>query len=161
MNGIWRLVVVGLVVGSAFVSGCGEEQTVSSKNTVRFEHVAINVEDPVGMAKWYGENLGMKVMRSGPAPVNMRFVADAGENMMLELYNNPADAVPDYRNMNPLILHIAFVVDDVDAIKAKLLAAGATVAKDVEVTDAGDKLVLLRDPWGVPIQFLTRAKPMI
>ncbi|HEX42806.1 MAG TPA: hypothetical protein ENN81_12220 [Phycisphaerales bacterium] len=42
-----------------------------------------------------------------------------------------------------------------------LAAAGATVAKDIEETPAGDKMVILRDPWGVPIQFLTRVEPMV
>ncbi len=113
------------------------------------------------MAEWYGENLGMKVIREGPPPANMRFISDAGGNMMLELYNNPPDEVPYYRSMNPLSLHIAFMVDDVKAITRKLIAAGATIAVDVNTTPAGDELVILRDPWGVPIQFLKRTEPML
>ena len=128
---------------------------------IRLEHVAINVEDPVAMAKWYCENLGMKIVRKGPPPVNGHFISDAGGNMMLEIYHNPPDAVPDYASMDPLILHIAFMVDDVKGISRRLVAAGATIATDVTVTDAGDELVMLRDPWGVPIQFLKRAKPML
>ncbi len=156
-----KMKLVLLAAAGLMIAGCNESRTGSVGDRVRLEHVAINVPDPVGMAEWYSENLGMKVMREGPAPANMRFVADSDENMMLELYNNPPDAVPDYKNMDPLSLHIAFMVDDVEATKARLLAAGATVAKDIEETAAGDKLVILRDPWGVPIQFLTRAKPMI
>ncbi len=85
-------------------------------NRIRLEHVAINVEDPVAMAEWYSENLAMKIMREGPPPINVRFVCDEQENMMLELYTNPPDAVPDYRAMNPLVFHIAFMVDDVEGI---------------------------------------------
>ena len=150
--------VMGLAVMAA---GCNESRTGSHVGRVRLEHVALNVADPGGMAQWYCENLGMKVMREGPPPANMRFIADADENMMLELYNNPPDAVPDYGTMDPLLLHIAFMVDDVEATKARLLTAGATVARDIEETPAGDKLVILRDPWGVPLQFLTRAEPMV
>ncbi len=113
------------------------------------------------MAEWYCGNLGMKVIREGPPPANMRFISDAGGNMMLELYNNPPDAVPDYPSMNPLSLHIAFMVDDVKSITRKLIAAGATIAVDVVTTPAGDELIILRDPWGVPIQFLNRAEPML
>lgn len=131
------------------------------KNRIRLEHVAINVEDPAAMTRWYCENLGMKVIREGPPPANMRFISDAGGNMMLELYNNPPDEVPDYPSMNPLSLHIAFMVDDVKAITRNLISAGATIAVDISTTDAGDELVILRDPWGVPIQFLKRAKPML
>ena len=138
-----------------------ETSKVDKTNRVRLEHVALNVEDPEAMAKWYGEHLGMKVMRKGPPPANMRFISDAGGNMMLEVYHNPPDAVPDYRSMDSLSLHIAFMVDDVKGICSKLTAAGATIEKEPYVTEAGDEIAMLRDPWGVPIQFLKRAKPML
>jgi catechol 2,3-dioxygenase-like lactoylglutathione lyase family enzyme len=130
-------------------------------NAIRLEHVALNVTDPVKMAQWYVDNLGMKVLRAGPPPVNGRFVADGNGNMMLELYRNPPDAVPDYASMDPLLLHVAFMVDDVDATCARLIGAGATSAGDIEVTPAGDKIAMLRDPWGLAIQFVNRADPML
>lgn len=142
-------------------SGSKEHGTLHNTNRIRLEHVAINVENPVEMAKWYCENLGMKIAREGPPPSNMRFISDAGGNMMLELYTNPPNAVPDYRSMDPLSLHIAFMVDDVEGISQKLVAAGATVASEITVTDSSDKLTILRDPWGVPIQFLKRSEPML
>jgi glyoxylase I family protein len=138
-----------------------KHQTIQNTNRIRLEHVAINVENPELMAKWYCENLGMKIIRQGHAPVNMRFISDAGANMMLEIYHNPADAVPDYASMDPLTLHIAFMVDDVRETCRKLVAAGATVAGEVSVTDSGDELAMLRDPWGIPIQILKRANPML
>lgn len=165
-----RLPMVVLVFTALMFAGCGTESaktkddgfaSAGHMNRIRLEHVAINVEDPAAMAKWYCENLGMKIIRKGPSPVNMRFISDAGANMMLELYNNPPDAVPDYPSMDPLSLHIAFMVDDVKSITRKLIAAGATVAVDMNVTPAGDELIILRDPWGVPIQFLKRAEPML
>ncbi len=165
-----RLLMMVLVFAALTFTGCGTESATTKddgsaftgrKNRIRLEHVAINVEDPVAMAKWYCENLDMKIVRKGEPPVNMRFISDAGGNMMLELYNNPPDAVPDYPSMNPLSLHIAFMVDDVKAITRKLIAAGATIAVDVNTTPAGDELVILRDPWGVPIQFLKRTEPML
>lgn len=142
-------------------SGSKEHGTLHNTHRIRLEHVAINVENPVEMAKWYCNNLGMKIAREGPPPVNMRFISDAGGNMMLELYHNPPDAVPDYASMDPLTLHIAFMVDDVEGTCRKLVAAGATVASEISVTNSGDKLAMLRDPWGVPIQFLKRAEPML
>jgi hypothetical protein len=42
-----------------------------------------------------------------------------------------------------------------------LIAADATIAGDVSITPAGDEIAMLRDPWGVPIQFVKRAKPML
>ena len=130
-------------------------------NAIRLEHVALNVPDPVKMAQWYVENLDMKVLREGPPPVNGRFIADSGGNMMLELYTNPPEAVPDYASMDPLLLHVAFMVEDVDATVGRLIAAGATPAGEVEVTPGGDKIAMLRDPWGLAIQFVNRANPML
>lgn len=138
-----------------------EHQAMDNGNRIRLEHVAINVENPEAMAKWYCENLGMKILRKGPPPASARFISDASENMMLEIYHNPPDAVPDYAAMDPLVLHIAFMVDDVKGTCRKLVAAGATIVSDVSVTEAGDELAMLRDPWGVPIQFLKRAEPML
>ena len=137
------------------------EPDASQGNRIRLEHVALNVAEPVKMARWYVDNLGMRITREGPAPANMRFLADTDGNMMLELYRNPPEIVPDYASMDPLLLHVAFLVDDVDAIREKLLAAGATSAGDVEVTPAGDKIAMLRDPWGLAIQFVHRADPML
>ena len=165
-----RLPMTVLVFTALMFAGCGTESMkmkddgsafAGRKNRIRLEHVAINVEDPAAMAEWYCENLDMKIIRKGEPPANMRFISDAGGNMMLELYNNPPDEVPDYPSMNPLSLHIAFMVDDVKAITRKLIAAGATIAVDVNTTPAGDELVILRDPWGVPIQFLKRTEPML
>lgn len=128
---------------------------------MRIEHIAINVDDPVAMAKWYCENLGMKIVRRGPAPVNAHFICDSQENVMLEIYLNPPDLVPDYASMNPLVFHIAFMVDDVAGFCRNLVAAGAEIVEDVTTTPQGDEFAILRDPWGVPIQFVRRAKPML
>ena len=156
------LAIAGCVsVNTAETSTAPLENNKQNANRIRLEHVAINVENPVEMAKWYCEHLDMKIIRKGPPPINMHFISDSGENMMLEIYHNPPDAVPDYASMNPLMLHIAFMVDDVKATCRKLTSAGATVASEVTITDSGDELAMLRDPWGVPIQILKRAEPML
>ncbi|MGD8500221.1 MAG: VOC family protein, partial [Phycisphaerales bacterium] len=101
--------------------GGKERQAMDNADRIRLEHVAINVENPEEMAKWYCTNLGMKIVRQGPPPVNMRFISDAGGNMMLEIYHNPPDSVPDYASMDPLLFHIAFMVDDVKGTCRKLI----------------------------------------
>jgi uncharacterized glyoxalase superfamily protein PhnB len=62
--------------------------------------------------------------------------------------------------MDPLVLHLAFAVEDVKAEHRRLLAAGARPMGDVQVTPAGDEMAMLRDPWGFCIQILKRAEPM-
>ena len=56
--------------------------------------------------------------------------------------------------------NVAFVVDDVEAERDRLVAAGATVVDAFNRTDAGDEMAMLRDPWGFPIQLMKRAEPM-
>ena len=128
---------------------------------MKIEHVAFNVKDPAGMAKWYGENLGMRIVREGPPPVSGRFLADSTGSTVLEVYHNPPEAVPDYASMDPLLFHIAFCTDDVEATRDKLIAAGATPVGEVSRTESGDVIAMLRDPWGLPIQFVQRVKPMV
>jgi catechol 2,3-dioxygenase-like lactoylglutathione lyase family enzyme len=132
---------------------------------MRIEHIAINVSEPAAMAKWYSENLGMEIVRKGPAPANAHFISDTGDNVLLEIYNNPPDNVPDYASMDPLLFHIAFVVDDstgaLEEVCRRLVSAGATIVGDVTTSPDGDEFAILRDPWGVAIQFVKRAKPMI
>ena len=128
--------------------------------SVRFEHIALNVDDVEAVVKWYCENLGMKVVRKGP-PVNMHFLADTDDNVVFEFYHNIEAPVPDCNMIHPRSYHVAFVVDDVGAICDKLLRAGATVAAEMETTPAGDQIIILRDPWALPIQFVKRTKPML
>jgi beta-lactamase superfamily II metal-dependent hydrolase/catechol 2,3-dioxygenase-like lactoylglutathione lyase family enzyme len=128
---------------------------------VRFEHIALNVHDVEAVVNWYCENLGMKVVRKGPPPVNMRFLADGDDNIVFEFYHNIEAPIPDCNMIHPRSYHVAFVVDDVGAICDKLLKAGATIAVDMETTAAGDQIIILRDPWAMPIQFVKRTKPML
>ncbi len=131
------------------------------KPPIRIEHTAFNVSAPVEMAHWYVAHLGMQIVREGPPPINARFLADAGGHTMIEVYTNPPDAVPDYASMDPLQLHLAFMVDDVDAIRTRLIAAGATAVDQITITAAGDRLAMLRDPWGLPLQLVQRTDPML
>ena len=102
----------------------------------------------------------MRVVRSGPPPANARFLADATGRVLLEIYCNPAVAVPDYASTSPLLLHLAFAVEDVSSAHERLVAAGAVSVDGPSRTESGDELALLRDPWGFPIQLVRRADPM-
>ena len=128
---------------------------------MKIEHVAWNVSDPVKVAAWYSEHLGMKVVRGSAEGACAHFIADDSGEVMLEIYNNPAVETPDYASMDPLLLHLAFVCDDVRAKSAELVRAGAQMVGDVTVTDSGDELAMLRDPWGFCVQLAKRAEAMV
>jgi len=127
---------------------------------LNLEHVACNVEDPAAMAAWYVEHLGMRVVRHSTEPPHVHFLADAAGRAVIEIYRNAGDAIPDYPAMNPLRLHIAFAAADPDAARAALVAAGATFVEE-RATPDGSRLLMLRDPWGMPLQLCKRPVPLL
>jgi catechol 2,3-dioxygenase-like lactoylglutathione lyase family enzyme len=127
---------------------------------MKMEHVALNVADPVRMASWYEKHLGFETVRKITTPPHTHFLVESGGGVMLEIYCNPADQVPAYPQMNPLLLHVAFVSANPDADKAALLAAGATLVEEQRLSD-GSHLVMMRDPWGLAIQLCKRGTPML
>jgi glyoxylase I family protein len=128
---------------------------------VKIEHIAFQVEDPVEVSLWYIENLGMTLKRAYPERPWGQFLADDGDAVMLEFYNNPKAGVPDYRAIDPLVLHVAFRVKDIAAARAKLLAAGATAEGEITTVVNGDQLAMHRDPWGLAVQLVMRVTDMI
>lgn len=128
---------------------------------MKIEHTAYQVDDPVALAAWYGAHLGLMVKRAQSEPPFGYFLADDSGTVMLEFYRQAHLPVPDYRSMDPLLLHLAFLADDVAAVRTRLMAAGATPEGEVVRNPAGDEVAMLRDPWGLTIQLIRRAKPMI
>lgn len=127
---------------------------------MKLEHTAFNVEEPVLMARWYVEHLGMTVKRRTTDAPYAHFLADDSGAVMIEIYGNRDAPLPNYRSMSPAALHLAFVSTDVAADTARLVAAGATIVADVHQLGE-DTFAMLRDPWGLPLQLVHRATPMI
>lgn len=128
---------------------------------MQVEHVAWQVQDPAAVAAWYGEIFGFTVLRKFDNSARAHFLADATGRVVLEIYNNPKVAVPDYGAMDPLLLHIAFLTSNPAADRDRLLQAGASLVDDLFITAAGDELAMLRDPWGFPIQLAKRSTPLL
>ncbi len=128
---------------------------------MKIEHFALQVPEPVAMAEWYVAHLGCVVARSGGEPSHARFLADNSGMVMMEIYRNPLVSTPDYSTVNPLVLHLAFVSENPAQDRDRLARAGATVHEDLVTSAAGDTFVMLRDPWGVPLQLVRRAQPML
>jgi glyoxylase I family protein len=126
----------------------------------RIEHVAFNVAEPVEAAAWYVQHLGMRVARYSGGPTEIHFLADAAGSSVVEFYNNPLAAVPEYGAMHPMQMHIAFSADDPDAVAQELVKAGAVLEDTTDLPD-GSRLVMLRDPWGIPVQLVRRTTPLL
>lgn len=127
---------------------------------MKLEHFAINVKEPVAMAKWYVENLGMVIVSQQKESPYMTFLADNSGQIMVEIYSNPLAIIPDYTSNHPLMVHLAFVSENPDQDSERLQKAGATEVSNDHKPD-GSHLVMLRDPWGFCVQLCKRGKSML
>src|SRR5690606_2196854 len=127
---------------------------------MKFEHFALNVAQPLQMAAWYVAQRGLSIVKKMEAPPYMTFMPDESGTITFAIYNKPNAVVLDYQQLHPLTVHLAFVSDNSQKDKDRLLQAGATVFSD-EILEDGSHLVMLRDPWGLAIQLCKRASPML
>ncbi|MEG8947141.1 VOC family protein [Rosettibacter firmus] len=161
MNYKLKIIFLALVFYIAHISTHAQEVDTSSKATIAFEHIGINIEDTKAATEWYTKNLNMKIIRENMTPYYSAFIADSALSMMIELnYNKDFPAISEL-NFNYDSFHLAFCVDNINLIKERLLNAGATILSDIRKTESGDQVLVLRDPWGLSIQFVQRAKPML
>ncbi len=123
-----------------------------------FEHFALNVPDATAHAQWNVDHLGFRVLRRMTAAPFTHFLADDTGRPIVELYSNPAAPMTDFAATAPLTFHYALRTEDAAAERDRLLAAGASHVVDERLPD-GSLLVMLRDPWGVPLQLCQRANP--
>lgn len=119
---------------------------------MKLEHIGLNVAEPQKVMDWWCANLGF-------TQVHPAFIVDSTGQMAIEFYRNDAAPIPDYAKMSPLTLHIAFLSDDVDVDAAHLVAAGATLLETVH--KPGFDMSMVRDPFGLAIQFVKRGAPIL
>jgi len=160
-----------IVICIVTVSSCTSTAKVSQQSDVssivktgvlvRFEHIAFHVLDPVATAKWYTDNLGMKIVRVDGNPINIVFVADSITHMMVEFFRATNYPLFEPTKINPMSLHLAFSTPNIVETQKKLVDGGATIIDSLRKTVSGDQVLMLRDPWGLPLQFAERVKPMI
>ncbi|MBP6508706.1 MAG: VOC family protein [Opitutaceae bacterium] len=125
---------------------------------MKFEHFALNVTDARAVAQWYVAHLGFTVAHQREDAPFTHFLADDTGRIIVEFYSNPAAPVPDYAAAHPLCFHLAVVAADAHAERVRLAAAGAKLLREEPQPD-GSLLVMMRDPWGVPLQLCERSTP--
>lgn len=121
-----------------------------------FEHFAINVANVAEVAAWYTQNLNVQVARAQKEPPFMTFLADSGGRVFVELYQRPDEAMTDFNQQHFLTFHLAMVSQNAEVDKERLIKVGASFVEEVFKED-GSHLVMLRDPWGMPLQLCQRA----
>jgi len=129
---------------------------------MRVEHIAFNVPDPNGMARWYCEHLKFTIKRKVMEEPWAHFLIDEHGTFMIEIYGNTSQPSFDFPQIAPATMHLAFVSNNLAADRERLMQAGATaVSEGIDELPGGDAMTFLRDPWGITLQLITRAKPML
>ena len=123
-----------------------------------FEHFALNVPDARVMSRWYVEHCGLVVARRREDAPYTHFLTDDSGRVFVELYTNLSAPVTDFAAAHPLSFHFAVVAADARQEQERLEKVGATFFNE-DVLPDGSILVMMRDPWGVPLQLCQRAKP--
>ena len=136
-----------------------EEKTANPKGFV-LEHPAIDVADPIATAEWWCKNLGFTITLQKDDEAHTTFIVDGSGRVAIELYRAKTQPkAPDYANMDPLTLHFGFTSTDVDADIERLTKAGATLVTHDK--SPGFDGAMMRDPSGIPIQFVKREKSIL
>ena len=125
---------------------------------MNFEHFALNVPDARAMSRWYVQHLGFVIARSREDAPYTHFLADNSGRVAVELYTNLAATITDFASAHPLSFHFAVVTHAARDERSRLEKAGATFFVEDALPD-GSVLIMMRDPWGVPLQLCQRATP--
>ena len=120
-----------------------------------FEHFAINVADLPAVRDWFCAHLGLSIRLASPLPPFMTFLTDSSGRVVMELYQREDVVHTDFSKEHHITFHVAFESENAQADKERLTAQGATFVEEVLPPD-GSHLIMLRDPWGLPLQICQR-----
>lgn len=120
-----------------------------------FEHFALNVNNVSAVAKWYVLHLELKVVSQQKELPFMTFLADSSDRVILEIYHRSDEMMTNFETQHPLTFHLAFVSENAQIDSERLQGQGASFVEEVRKAD-GSHLIMLRDPWGMPLQLCQR-----
>jgi catechol 2,3-dioxygenase-like lactoylglutathione lyase family enzyme len=113
----------------------------AAAQTFPYDHIHLNVPDPVAAANWYEKNFGGR--RITEAPNRIMF----GSTRLLFLVK--ADAKP---SSGSAIDHLGFSFADLDAKMKEFEAAGIKIVTPARDIPGLFKLGFVEDPWGTRIE---------
>ncbi|SRR6056297_430424 len=123
-----------------------------------FEHFAINVTEVKKVLNWYTTHIGLTIKSEQKEPPYMNFLADTTGRVIIEFYHRPDAVIIDFAIEHPLTFHIAFVSENSQSDRERLEKQGALFVEEIKKED-GTHIVMLRDPFGMPLQLCQRAMP--
>ena len=122
---------------------------------MNFEHFALNVANIDAVVNWYCTHLGLTIASQQKETPFMTFLSDGSGRVIIEFYHRNDELIQDFKERHPLTFHVAFVSENAQKDRERLVKAGASFFEEVRKED-GSHLVMLRDPWGLPLQLCQR-----
>ncbi len=144
----------------------------------RIDHVGITVSDVDRALGFYGDLLGLRLISDstvtesevaellGLDSVQLRIVdLDSGDGRVVELieYLQPKGRRIAYESYDPATAHVAFTVDDLAAVRARLRKAEATIVsrRPLTISEPGGPFdgaicLYVRDPDGAILELVQR-----
>jgi lactoylglutathione lyase len=132
----------------------------SETEKYRFLHTMIRVRDLDKSLKFYGDLLGMKILRKRDYPTGkftLAFVGygDETDNTVIELTHNWEQAEP--YNLGSAFGHLAIGVPDVYKTCDRLAAAGVKIPRPAgPMAHGGSVIAFIEDPDGYRIELVER-----
>ncbi|MCS6812495.1 MAG: VOC family protein [Cyanobacteria bacterium] len=120
----------------------------------RIHHVAIICSNYEVSKRFYTEILGFPILRETYRPARQSYKLDlqVGERDQIELFSFPH---PPQRVSNPEacgLRHLAFAVEDLDAIVADLTTKGVTLEPIRWDELTGKRFTFFKDPDNLPLE---------
>ena len=121
--------------------------------TITASAISLNVADPVASAEFAKRHLGFEEAMAADGFVSLSR-ADAGFNLIFLRTGLESFKPSSMRGRDAVGLLVAFVVDDVDAVCARLEAEGVAITTPLETEPWGERYFQVTDPNGVVVQFV-------
>ena len=127
--------------------------------TIRMDHIAITVQDLERSVAFYRDLLGFDVLGQrllDDGSITLVFLRSKGACLELfEYRGQDAHTATDVPNTTGGYKHVALQTDDVDALAAKLKAAGVPFHLDPLDATGGVRLAFFRDPDGNELEIVS------
>ncbi|MGV8832809.1 MAG: VOC family protein [Devosia sp.] len=130
---------------------------------IGFEHVGMTSRDAERTIAFYCDLLGLRLALRKSQPSGELLFLDAGGGM-LEIMIPAAAGLDRSRDVLPTeagMRHLTFAFSDVDAMLAKLEAAGVEVVerpRDAHNREMVKRVAFVRDPDGIIVELIERAE---
>jgi predicted enzyme related to lactoylglutathione lyase len=123
---------------------------------IHYLHTKLQVSDLDVAIRFYENAFGyaLRSRRPGPQDSEIAFMRlpDEATEIQLCRYPDGEDVVVPER-----LMHLAFRVDDLEAVLAGALAAGASLESAPYTLPSGSHVAFIRDPQGYAIELIQKA----